>query len=57
MSDTRDMALQERLDNVNDAYRLFRCRTILNCADLCPKGLSPAAAISQLRSMLVARAI
>jgi succinate dehydrogenase / fumarate reductase iron-sulfur subunit len=57
MSDTRDMALAERLDNVDDAYRLFRCRTIMNCADVCPKNLSPAAAISQIRSMLVARAI
>ena len=57
MSDTRDMALQERLDNVNDAYRLFRCRTIMNCTDVCPKGLSPAAAISQIRSLLVTRSI
>ncbi|MEO7496196.1 MAG: succinate dehydrogenase iron-sulfur subunit [Massilia sp.] len=57
MADSRDTALKQRLDNVNDAYRLFRCRTIMNCADVCPKGLSPAAAISQIRSLLVTRSI
>jgi succinate dehydrogenase / fumarate reductase, iron-sulfur subunit len=53
MADSRDTALTERLENVNDAYRLFRCRTIMNCADVCPKGLSPARAISNIRDMLV----
>jgi succinate dehydrogenase / fumarate reductase iron-sulfur subunit len=57
MVDSRDTALAERLDNVNDAYRLFRCRTILNCADVCPKGLSPAAAISNIRELLVRRSV
>lgn len=57
MSDSRDMALAERLDNVSDAYRLFRCRTIMNCTDVCPKGLNPAAAISNIRDMLVIRSI
>ncbi|MES2739519.1 MAG: succinate dehydrogenase iron-sulfur subunit [Pseudomonadota bacterium] len=57
MADSRDTALAERLDNVNDVYRLFRCLTIMNCADVCPKGLNPAAAISNIRSMLVTRAI
>lgn len=57
MADSRDMALAERLDNVNDAYRLFRCRTIMNCVDVCPKGLSPAAAIGNIRDMLVRRSI
>jgi succinate dehydrogenase / fumarate reductase iron-sulfur subunit len=57
MADSRDAALGERLDNVDDAYRLFRCRTIMNCADVCPKGLSPAAAISNIRSLLVQRAV
>jgi len=57
MADTRDTALAARLDNVNDAYRLFRCRTIMNCTDVCPKGLNPAAAISQIRDMLVRRSI
>ncbi|PWF55739.1 succinate dehydrogenase iron-sulfur subunit [Massilia glaciei] len=57
MADSRDTALKERLDNVDDAYRLFRCRTIMNCADVCPKQLNPAAAISQIRSLLVQRTI
>jgi succinate dehydrogenase / fumarate reductase iron-sulfur subunit len=53
MADSRDTALRQRLDNVNDAYRLFRCRTILNCTDVCPKGLNPGAAIGNIRSLLV----
>lgn len=57
MVDSRDTALAERLDNINDAYRLFRCRTIMNCTDVCPKQLNPAAAISQIRSLLVQRTI
>jgi succinate dehydrogenase / fumarate reductase, iron-sulfur subunit len=57
MADTRDTALAERLDNVSDAYRLFRCRTIMNCADVCPKQLNPGAAISQIRDLLVRRAV
>lgn len=57
MVDTRDTALAERLDNVDDAYRLFRCRTIMNCTDVCPKQLNPAAAIGRIRSLLVRRSI
>lgn len=57
MADSRDNATAARLDNISDAYRLFRCRTIMNCTDVCPKGLNPAAAISQIRDMLVRRAI
>jgi succinate dehydrogenase / fumarate reductase iron-sulfur subunit len=47
--DSRDQATQERLDNLNDAYRLFRCRTIMNCSEVCPKGLEPSHAIEQIR--------
>lgn len=57
IADTRDMAQAERLDNLDDAYRLFRCRTIMNCTDVCPKGLNPAAAISAIRDLLVRRAL
>jgi succinate dehydrogenase / fumarate reductase iron-sulfur subunit len=57
MADSRDTALSDRLDNVQDAYRLFRCRTIMNCVDVCPKGLNPAAAISNIRSLLVERSV
>lgn len=57
IADSRDTATAARLDDLEDAYRLFRCRTIMNCTDVCPKGLSPAAAISEIRHMLVARMI
>lgn len=57
IADSRDQATSERLDNVNDVYRLFRCRTIMNCADVCPKNLSPAAAIGDIRTMLAKRVI
>lgn len=57
ISDSRDEAIAERLDNLQDAYRLYRCRTIMNCTDVCPKGLNPAAAISHIRTLLVRRSI
>jgi succinate dehydrogenase / fumarate reductase iron-sulfur subunit len=57
MADSRDTATSERLDNVEDAYRLFRCRTIMNCTDVCPKGLSPAKAIGKIREMLARRIV
>ena len=49
ISDTRDRATQERLDDLHDPYRLFRCRTIMNCTEVCPKGLSPSRAIERIR--------
>lgn len=57
IADSRDTETSSRLDNLEDAYRLFRCRTIMNCTDVCPKGLSPAYAISEIRHMLVRRTI
>ena len=55
--DSRDTATGERLDNLEDPYRLFRCRTIMNCVDVCPKGLNPARAIGEIRSMLARRTL
>lgn len=55
--DSRDQATQERLDSLEDPYRLYRCRTIMNCTDVCPKELNPAGAISKIRSMMVMRSI
>lgn len=57
IADSRDTAINERLEDLDDAYRLFRCRTIMNCTDVCPKGLNPAAAIGNIRDLLVRRAI
>ena len=57
IADSRDTALNERLDDLEDPYRLFRCHTIMNCVDVCPKGLNPTRAISKIRDMLVRRAV
>ena len=53
--DSRDQASGARLDDLHDPYRLFRCRTILNCTDVCPKGLNPARAIGLIKTMMVRR--
>jgi succinate dehydrogenase / fumarate reductase iron-sulfur subunit len=55
--DSRDRATGERLDDLQDPYRLFRCRSILNCVDVCPKGLLPAGAIIKIKEMMVRRAV
>ncbi|MEM1088722.1 MAG: succinate dehydrogenase iron-sulfur subunit [Pseudomonadota bacterium] len=55
--DSRDEATGERLDNLEDPFRLYRCHTIMNCAEACPKGLNPAKAIGKIKQMLVARAV
>ncbi|MEG9861591.1 MAG: succinate dehydrogenase iron-sulfur subunit [Parvularculales bacterium] len=53
--DSRDEATGERLDDLEDPFRLYRCHTIMNCAKACPKGLSPAKAISEVKKMMVER--
>ncbi len=55
--DSRDEATGERLDNLEDPYRLYRCHTIMNCAKACPKGLNPAKAIAGIKRLLVERGI
>ena len=57
IADTRDQATGERLDDLDDPYRLFRCHTIMNCTDACPKNLNPAQAIGKIKEMLVRRAV
>jgi succinate dehydrogenase / fumarate reductase, iron-sulfur subunit len=57
IADTRDQATSERLDNLEDPYRLFRCHTIMNCVDVCPKGLNPTKAIGKIKDMMVRRAV
>ena len=57
IADSRDEATSERLDNLEDPYRLFRCTTIMNCVDVCPKGLNPTAAIGKIKELMVRRAI
>ena len=53
--DSRDEATGERLDNVEDPFRLYRCHTIMNCAKACPKGLNPAKAIASIKQMMIER--
>ena len=55
IADTRDEATVERLDNLEDPYRLFRCHTIMNCVDVCPKGLNPTKAIGKIKELMVKR--
>jgi len=57
IADTRDQATSQRLDNLEDPYRLFRCHTIMNCVDVCPKGLNPTKAIGKIKEMMVRRAV
>ena len=51
--DSRDDHQQERLEKLEDAYSVFRCRSIMSCADVCPKGLNPSKAINQIRHRLL----
>ncbi len=55
--DSRDEAAGERLDDLEDPFRLYRCHTIMNCAKTCPKGLNPAKAIAEIKKMMVERQI
>ncbi len=57
LSDSRDEATGERLDELEDPFRLYRCHTIMNCTNVCPKGLNPAKAIGKIKEMLVERSI
>ncbi len=57
LNDSRDQAMGERLDDLDDPYRLFRCHTIMNCTDVCPKGLNPAKAIGHIRQLLLKRVL
>ncbi|MFZ1108477.1 MAG: succinate dehydrogenase iron-sulfur subunit [Rhodomicrobium sp.] len=55
VADSRDEATGERLDNLEDPFRLYRCHTIMNCSQVCPKGLNPAKAIAELKKLMVER--
>ncbi len=57
IADSRDQATAERLDNLEDPYRLFRCHSIMNCVDACPKGLNPTKAIGKIKELMVRRAV
>ncbi|MFN5352224.1 MAG: succinate dehydrogenase iron-sulfur subunit [Alphaproteobacteria bacterium] len=55
IADSRDEATGERLDELEDPFKLYRCHTIMNCAKTCPKGLNPAKAIASIKQMIAER--
>ena len=55
IADSRDEYTGERLDDLEDPFRLYRCHTIMNCTKTCPKGLNPAKAIAEIKKLLVMR--
>lgn len=57
IADSRDQATAERLDDLDNTYRLFRCHTIMNCTDVCPKNLNPARAIGKIKDLMVQRTV
>jgi succinate dehydrogenase / fumarate reductase iron-sulfur subunit len=57
LADSRDEMAGERLDELEDPFRLYRCHTIMNCANVCPKGLNPAKAIAETKKLLLERAL
>lgn len=54
--DSRDDATGDRLDDLEDPFKLYRCHTIMNCTSACPKGLNPALAIAEIKKLMVKRA-
>ena len=55
IADSRDEHTGDRLDALEDPFKLYRCHTIMNCAETCPKGLNPAKAIAEIKKMMVQR--
>ena len=57
LADSRDEAAGERLDELEDPFKLYRCHTIMNCTNTCPKGLNPGKAIGEIKKMIAERSI
>jgi succinate dehydrogenase / fumarate reductase iron-sulfur subunit len=57
LADSRDNATESRLAKLEDPFSVFRCRGIMNCVNVCPKGLNPTRAIGKIRNMLINRAV
>lgn len=53
LADSRDQATHDRLEELDGPYRMFRCHTIMNCVNVCPKGLNPMAAINNIKKMMI----
>lgn len=57
LADSRDHATEERLADLDGAYKLFRCHTIMNCVEVCPKGLNPTRAIGKIKHLMIKRSL
>ena len=57
LADTRDQATDERLDDLEGPYKLFRCHTIMSCVDVCPKGLNPTRAINKIKELMLEKSV
>ena len=57
IDDSRDQATEERLEALDDPFKMFRCHTIMNCVQVCPKGLNPAKAIGEIKKMMVKKSM
>ena len=57
IEDSRDQATNERLEQLDDAYKLFRCHSIMNCVQVCPKGLNPTQAIGRIKQRMLKKSI
>jgi succinate dehydrogenase / fumarate reductase iron-sulfur subunit len=57
LADSRDQATAERLDDLEGPYSLFRCHTIMNCVEVCPKGLNPTRAIGHIKQLMLEQAV
>lgn len=55
LADSRDKATEHRLDKLQDPFSVFRCRTIMNCTNVCPKGLNPTQAIAKIRTQMLSQ--
>ncbi|MFN2157178.1 MAG: succinate dehydrogenase iron-sulfur subunit, partial [Anaerolineae bacterium] len=54
---SRDQATDERLDGLEGPYKLFRCHTIMNCVEVCPKGLNPTKAIGRIKELMIEKSV
>lgn len=57
LADTRDQATDIRLDELEGPFKLFRCHTIMNCVEVCPKGLNPTRAIGHIKELMLKRSM
>ena len=55
INDSRDEATGARLDELDDPFKLYRCHTIMNCTEACPKGLNPAKSIAEIKQLMIKR--